>query len=177
MSRRNSGHVRRRPLATRCRGCRDRPLHLGNAEIRAAHSGHRHAASGARRRDRTWAKGRCGVTDGKIKLKATKLPDQITAICCTVCSRVSERPLMGAEGEAEGEGIVICPHCLAEGDIDATLERHAARLEIRSRWLRDLRGRLEVPPPAVLKELAGPEDTEQLSFLWDSLNDPPPTKS
>jgi hypothetical protein len=32
------------------------------------------------------------VTDGKIKLKATKLPDQITAICCTACSRVSERP-------------------------------------------------------------------------------------
>src|SRR5262249_30324795 len=108
MSRRNSGHVRRRPLATRCRGCRDRPLHLGNAEIRAAHGGHRHAASGARRRDRTWAQGRGGVTDGKIKLMATKLPDQITAICCTVCSRVSERPLIAAEGEAEGEGIVIC---------------------------------------------------------------------
>jgi hypothetical protein len=32
------------------------------------------------------------VTDGKIKLKATKLSDQITAICCIVCSRVSERP-------------------------------------------------------------------------------------
>src|SRR5262245_2607909 len=75
MSRRNSGHVRRRPLATRCRRCRDRPLHLGNAEIRAPHSGHRHAASSARRPDRTWAKGRCEVTDGKIKLKATKLPD------------------------------------------------------------------------------------------------------
>src|SRR5215831_2196723 len=130
MSRRNSGHVRRRPLATRCRGCRDRPLHLGNAEIRAPRSGHRHAAAGARRRDRTWAKGRCGVTDGKIKLKATKLPDQITAICCIVCSRVSERPLIAAEGEAEGEGIVICPHCLAEGDIDAKLERHAARWEV-----------------------------------------------
>ena len=55
------------------------------------------------------------MTDGKIKLKATKLPDQITTICCTMCSRVSERPLMAAEGEAEGEGIVICPHCLAEG--------------------------------------------------------------
>ena len=39
------------------------------------------------------------MTDGKIKLKATKLPDQITAICCTVCSRVSERLLMAAEGE------------------------------------------------------------------------------
>src|SRR5215831_7224147 len=158
MSRRNSGHVRRRPLATRCRGCRDRPLHLGNAEIRAPHSGHRHAASGARRRDRTWAKGRCGVTDGKIKLKATKLPDQITAFCCIVCSRVSERPLIAAEGEAEGEGIGICPHCLAEGDIDAKLERHAARLESRSRWLRALIGRLEVPSPAVLKEFAGPEE-------------------
>jgi len=94
------------------------------------------------------------VTDGKIKLKATKLPDQITAICCTVCSRVSERPLIAAEGEAEGEGIVICPHCLAEGDIDAKLERHAARLESKSRWLRALIGRLEVPSPAVLKEWA-----------------------
>jgi len=97
------------------------------------------------------------VTDGKIKLKATKLPDQITAICCIVCSRVSERPLIAAEGEAEGEGIVICPHCLAEGDIDAKLERHAARLESRSRWLRALIGRLEVPSPAVLNEFAGPD--------------------
>jgi hypothetical protein len=86
------------------------------------------------------------VTDGKIKLKATKLPDQITAICCIVCSRVSERPLMAAEGEAEGEGIVICPHCLAESDIDAKLERQAARLESRSR--RALIGRLEVPSRA-----------------------------
>jgi hypothetical protein len=50
---------------------------------------------------------------------------------------------MAAEGEAEGEGIVICPHCLAEGDIDAKLERHAARLESKSRWLRALIGRLE----------------------------------
>jgi hypothetical protein len=107
------------------------------------------------------------VTDDKIKLKATKLPDQITAICCIVCSRVSERPLIAAEGE----GIVICPHCLAEGDIDAKLERHAARLESRSRWLRALIGRLEVPSPAVLKEFAGPEDTEQAAVLWDSLND------
>src|SRR5262249_4413444 len=163
MSRRNSGDVRRRPLATRCRRCRDRRLHLGNAEIRAPHSGHPHAASGARRRDRTRAKGRCGVTDGKIKLKAT--------ICCIVCSRVSERPLIAAEGEAEGEGIVICPHCLAEGDIDAKLERHAARLESRSRWLRALIGRLEVPSPAVLKEFAGPEDIEQVAAFWDSLSD------
>jgi len=108
------------------------------------------------------------VTDGKIKLKATKLPDQITAICCIVCSRVSERPLIAAEGEAEGEGIVICPHCLAEGNIDAKLERHAARLESRSRWLRALIGRLEVPSPAVLKEFAGPEDTEQNDLLDES---------
>jgi hypothetical protein len=111
------------------------------------------------------------VTDGKIKLKATKLPDQITAICCIVCSRVSERPLMAAEGEAKGEGIVICPHCLAEGDIDAKLERHAAHLESRSRWLRALVGRLEMSSPAVLKEFAGPEDTEQAAVFWDSLND------
>ena len=111
------------------------------------------------------------MTDGKIKLKATKLPDQITAICCIVCSRVSERPLMAAEGEAKGEGIVICPHCLAEGDIDAKLERHAARLESRSRWLRALIGRLEVPSPAVLKEFARPEDTEQAAVFWDSLSD------
>jgi hypothetical protein len=97
--------------------------------------------------------------------------NQITAICCIVCSRVSERPLMAAEGEAEGEGIVICPHCLAEGDIDAKLERHAARLESRSRWLRALIGRLEVPSPAVLKEFAGPEDTEQAAVFWDSLSD------
>ena len=110
------------------------------------------------------------MTDGKIKLKATKLPDQITAICCIVCSRVSERPLMAAEGEAEGKDIVICPHCLAEGDIDAKLERHAARLESRSRWLRALIGRLEVPSPAVLKEFAGPEDIEQAAVFWKSLS-------
>ena len=111
------------------------------------------------------------MTDGKIKLKATKLPDQITAICCIVCSRVSERPLMAAEGEAKGEGIVICPHCLAEGDIDAKLERQAARLESRSRWLRALIGRLEVPSRAVLKEFARPEDTEQAAVFWKLLTD------
>jgi hypothetical protein len=112
------------------------------------------------------------MTDGKIKLKATKLPDQITAIYCTVCSRVSERPLIAAEGEAEGEDIVICPHCLAEGDIDAKLEREAVvRLESRSRWLRALIGRLEVPSPAVLKEFARPEDMEQAAVFWKSLSD------
>jgi len=41
------------------------------------------------------------VTDGKIKSRRQSLPDQITAICCTVCSRVSERPLMAAEREAD----------------------------------------------------------------------------
>jgi hypothetical protein len=104
----------------------------------------------------------------KIELKAT---NEISAICCIVCSRVSERPLMAAEGEAESERIVICPHCLAEADIDAKLERHAVRLESRSRWLRALIGRLEVPSPAVLKEFAGPEDTVQAAALWDSLSD------
>jgi hypothetical protein len=107
----------------------------------------------------------------KIELKATKLPDQITAICCIVCGHVSERPLMAAEGKAEGVGIVICPHCLAEGDIDGKLERNAARLESRSRWLRALIGRLKVPSPAVLKEFAGPEDIEQAAVFWDSLSD------
>ena len=110
------------------------------------------------------------MTDGKIKLKATKLPDQI-AIHCIVCNRISERPLMAAEGEAEGEDIVICPHCLAEGDIDAKLERNAARFESRSRWLRALIGRLEVPSPAMLKEFAGPEDIVQTAVFWDSLSD------
>src|SRR5262249_49684301 len=110
----------------------------------------------------------------KIKLKVTKLPDD-TAICCVACGHVSERPLMAALGEAEGEDIVICPHCLAEGDIDAKLEREAARLESRlesrPRWLRALIGRLEVPSPAVLKEFAGPEDTQQVAVFWDSLRD------
>jgi hypothetical protein len=107
----------------------------------------------------------------KIELKATKLPDEISAICCVACSNVSERPLVAAEGEAEGKDIIICPHCLAEGDIDAKLERHAARLESRSRWLRALIGRLEVPSPAVLKEFARPEDIEQAAVFWDSLSD------
>jgi hypothetical protein len=31
--------------------------------------------------------------------------------------------------------------------------------------------RLEVPSPAVLKEAAGPEDTEQAAMFWDSLRD------
>ncbi len=69
------------------------------------------------------------MMNDKIKLKAIKLPDEINAICCVACRHISERPLMAAEGEAEGEDIIICPHCLAEGDIDAKLERHAARLE------------------------------------------------
>jgi hypothetical protein len=90
------------------------------------------------------------MMNDKIELKATKLPDEISAICCVACGHVSERPLMAAKGEAEGKGIIICPHCLAEGDIDAKLERHAACLESRSRWLRALIGRLEVPSPAVL---------------------------
>src|SRR5262245_12695375 len=114
------------------------------------------------------------MMNDKIKLEATKLPDD-TAICCTACGRVSERPLMVALGEAEGEGIVICPHCLVEGNIDAKLEREAAFLESRLKnrppWLRALVGRLEVPSPAVLKEFASPEDTEQAALFWDSLRD------
>ena len=106
----------------------------------------------------------------KIKLKATKLPDD-SGIGCVACGHVSERPLMAALGEAEGEDIIICPHCLAEGDIDAKLERNAAVFESRSRWLRALIGRLEVPSAAVLKEFAGPEDTEQAAVFWDSLRD------
>src|SRR3981189_3035508 len=105
----------------------------------------------------------------KIKLKAAKLPDEISAICCVACDHVSERPLMAAIGEAEGKDIVICPHCLAEGDIDAKLERHAARVESRSRWLRALVGHLDVPSPAVLKEFATQEDTERVAIFWDSL--------
>ena len=78
---------------------------------------------------------------------------------------------MAAEGEAEGQGIVVvCPRCLSEGDIDAQLEHHAAKLEERARWLRALIGRLEVPSPAVLKEFARPEDTEQAAVFWDSLS-------
>jgi hypothetical protein len=109
------------------------------------------------------------MTD-KIELKAIKLPDD-TAIGCVACDHVSERPLVVAVGESQGGGIVICPHCLVEGDIDAKLERHAARLESRSRWLRALIGRLEVPSPAVLKEFAGPEDIEHVATFWDSLSD------
>jgi hypothetical protein len=107
----------------------------------------------------------------KIELKAIKMPDENRGICCVACDHVSERPLMAAIGEAEGKDIVICPHCLAEGDIDAKLERHAARVESRSRWLRALIGRLEVPSPAVLKEFAGPEDIEQAAMFWKSLSD------
>ena len=110
------------------------------------------------------------MMNDKIVLKATKLPDD-SAIGCVACGHVSERPLMAAVGKAEGEGIIICPHCLAEGDIDAKLEREAARLESRSRWLRALIGRLEVPSPAVLKEFAGPEDIEQAAVFWKSLSD------
>ena len=110
------------------------------------------------------------MMNDKIELKATKLPDD-TAIGCVACRHVSERPLVAAVGEAQGEDIVICPHCLVEGDIDAKLEREAARLESRLRWLRALIGRLEVPSPAVLKEFAGPEDIEQVAAFWDSLSD------
>ena len=66
------------------------------------------------------------MMNDRIELKATKLPEEISAIRCVVCARVSERPLMAATGEAEGEDIVICPRCLSEGDIDAKLEHLAA---------------------------------------------------
>jgi hypothetical protein len=56
------------------------------------------------------------MMNDKIELKATKLPDD-TAIGCVACRHVSERPLVAAVGEAQGEDIVICPHCLVEGDI------------------------------------------------------------
>jgi len=49
------------------------------------------------------------MMNDKIELKATKLPDD-TAIGCVACRHVSERPLMAALGEAEGEDIIICPH-------------------------------------------------------------------
>jgi hypothetical protein len=106
----------------------------------------------------------------KIKLKATKLPDW-TVIVCVGCSDFLERPLMAAVGVAEGEEIFICPHCLAEGDIDAKLERKAARLEREPRWLRALIGRLELPPPAVFKEFFGPEVVEEVAEFWASLRD------
>ena len=54
------------------------------------------------------------MMNDRIELKATKLPEEISAIRCVVCARVSERPLMAATGEAEGEDIVICPRCLSE---------------------------------------------------------------
>jgi hypothetical protein len=111
------------------------------------------------------------MMNDRIELKATKLPDEISAIRCVVCARVSERPLMAATGEAEGEDIVICPRCLSEGDIDAKLEHLAAELDKRARWLRALVGRLEVPSRAVLKEFARPEDIEQAALFWDSLSD------
>ena len=68
------------------------------------------------------------MTDGKIMLKATKLPDQI-AIHCIVCNRISERPLMAAEGEAEGKHRHL-PALPRRGDIDAKLERNAAASKV-----------------------------------------------
>ena len=107
----------------------------------------------------------------KIELTTAKLPDQVDAIGCVVCSRVSERPLVVAQGETEGRGVIICPHCLCNGGIDAKLDRHATDLEARARWLRALIGRLELPSPAVLKEFAGPQETERVAIFWGELGE------
>ena len=110
------------------------------------------------------------MMNDRIELKATKLPEEISAIRCVVCGRVSERPLMAATGEAEGEDIVICPHCLARV-ISTPSSNTSLPPDKRARWLRALIGRLEVPSRAVLKEFASPEDIEQAALFWDSLGD------
>src|SRR5262249_55540633 len=106
----------------------------------------------------------------KIELIAMKMPDE-SAIDCVACGHFLERPLMAVFGQAEGKQITICPHCLAEGDVDAKLEREAARFESWSRWLRALIGRLEMPSPAVFNEFVGPEVIEQVAGFWHSLRD------
>jgi hypothetical protein len=106
----------------------------------------------------------------RIELKAAKLPDG-TGIHCVVCGYTSYEPLMVAEGRADdGEGVVICPHCLVEGDIDGKLDRHAAGLEARAQWLRALRGRLEPPSLVVIKEFASPQDAERVAAFWQELS-------
>lgn len=87
------------------------------------------------------------------------------------CHDILERPLMTAEDQAEGQGIVMCPRCLSEDDFDAKREHHAAKMEKRARWLRTLVRHLDVSSRAVLKEFARPEDIEQAAKFWDSLSD------
>ena len=105
----------------------------------------------------------------KIELTTAKLPDQVDAIGCVVCSHVSERPLVVAQGETEGRSVIICPHCLCNDGIDAKLDRHATDLDARARWLRTLIGRLKLPSPAVLKEFASPQETERVATFWGEL--------
>jgi hypothetical protein len=80
-------------------------------------------------------------------------------IYCTACGYPTENVGVAAEGEAGGHGVVICPSCLRDGDLDLKIGQHAARLdgrglvmniyanppEDRAIWLRGLTGRLNPP--------------------------------
>ena len=60
------------------------------------------------------------MMNDKIELKATKLPGEISAICCVACDDISERPLMAAEGEA-GKALAAARVKRREYGYDVTL--------------------------------------------------------
>jgi hypothetical protein len=60
---------------------------------------------------------------------------------CHVCGGYTEKVSVLAEGEHHR----VCESCLQAGDIDARLERFAARLEAQAKDTRGLIGRLQVP--------------------------------
>jgi hypothetical protein len=88
----------------------------------------------------------------KVELVETNV---LTRWPCTVCGGVTEKdPILaeGADPSAEKKKILrVCDLCLKDGNIDARLLDHAARLEANAAYLRTLVGRLDVPTYAAWK--------------------------
>lgn len=96
-----------------------------------------------------------------------------------------------AEGETTSQDgqrylIRVCEKCLAEGNLEARLERHVQALEAYTAVVRELHGRLRVPSRAEWRaaedardaEIVGeagalPEWLTKLPIGYDELDDPP----
>ena len=79
---------------------------------------------------------------------------------CHVCGGYSEKVTVLAEGRDSDRNVVVrvCETCLENGNIDVSLERHAAKLEENAKFVRSLKGRLKVPTFLDWKKLINDND-------------------
>ena len=100
------------------------------------------------------------VVNFKSKLPPIKVglveANFLTRWPCTVCGGNTDKVPILAEGRqdfssgdfhvGEYRTIRVCEFCLNTGDIDARLELGARQLECQAQSLREIIGRLQVPP-------------------------------